>query len=82
MSKSIKGYRKPTHEEITAAAQRIYEAEGRPEGRAVEHWLRAEAQLVAQRKAEAGLSDAKPQTKPAASWEKGGPRPSSNLHAN
>ncbi|MDB6017586.1 MAG: hypothetical protein JWR19_2075 [Pedosphaera sp.] len=56
MSKSIKSYRKPTHEEISACAQRIYEMEGRPEGKAVEHWLQAEAQLVAERKADAGLA--------------------------
>jgi Protein of unknown function (DUF2934) len=82
MSKSIKGYRKPTHEEIAAAAQRIYEAEGRPEGRAMEHWLGAEAQLVAQRKAEAGVSDAKTSAKPAVSWERSASRPNTNLRAN
>ncbi|MFN2507605.1 MAG: DUF2934 domain-containing protein [Chthoniobacterales bacterium] len=30
---------------ITARAQEIWEEEGRPEGRAEEHWLRAEAEL-------------------------------------
>jgi Protein of unknown function (DUF2934) len=59
MSKSIKGYRKPTHEEIAACAQHLYEVEGRPEGKALDHWLRAEAQLIAERKAEAAAETAK-----------------------
>jgi hypothetical protein len=50
MSKMMKNYKEPTHEEITLLAQRFYEAEGRPEGKAMEHWLRAEAQLVSERK--------------------------------
>jgi hypothetical protein len=33
-------------EEITQRAQQIWEEEGRPEGRAEEHWLRAEAELA------------------------------------
>ncbi len=32
---------------IAARAQEIWEDEGRPEGRAAEHWLRAEAELAA-----------------------------------
>ena len=32
-------------EAIAARAQEIWEEEGRPEGRAEEHWLRAEAEL-------------------------------------
>jgi len=35
----------PTHEEIAAAAYLIWEQEGRPEGRGVEHWMRAKAQI-------------------------------------
>ena len=35
----------PTHEEIAAAAYLIWEREGRPEGRGVEHWLKAKAQI-------------------------------------
>jgi len=35
----------PAHEEIAAAAYLIWEREGRPEGRGVEHWLKAKAQL-------------------------------------
>ncbi|GEM_PF-2686452 len=63
MSKSIKGNQKPTHEEIAALAQRIYETEGRPQGRAMEHWLQAEAQLTAERKAQAKDVSVKPARK-------------------
>jgi hypothetical protein len=59
MSKNSKAYRAPTHSEIAACAQLIYEREGRPEGKATEHWLQAEAQLIAERKAEVGMSPAK-----------------------
>ena len=52
MSKLGTDHRKPTHDEIAACAQRIYETEGRPQGKALEHWLRAEAQLSAGRKNE------------------------------
>lgn len=31
--------------EIAALAHHYYEEEGRPEGRAIEHWLRAEREL-------------------------------------
>lgn len=47
MSKNVKANQGPTHQEITARAHRIYEAEGRPEGKAMEHWLQAEAQFAA-----------------------------------
>jgi hypothetical protein len=50
MSKNAKTYQEPTHEEIAACAQAIYEREGRPQGRATQHWLQAEAQLKAERK--------------------------------
>ena len=36
----------PSHAAIALCAQGIWEAEGRPEGRALEHWLLAEAQLT------------------------------------
>jgi hypothetical protein len=36
---------RPTQEEIAARAQEIYELEGRVEGRALEHWMRAEREL-------------------------------------
>lgn len=64
MSKSARAYQAPTHEEIAACARRIYESEGRPDGKSVEHWLQAEAQLVAERKAQAGVTPAKPAAKP------------------
>lgn len=35
----------PTPEDIGALAKLIWEEEGRPEGRAVEHWHRAESEL-------------------------------------
>ena len=35
----------PTQEEIAAAAYLIWEQEGRPQGRGVEHWLKAKAQI-------------------------------------
>ena len=47
---------KPTHEEIAALAQHIYEEEGCPFGRAEAHWREAERRL---RQQSAGL-DAKP----------------------
>ncbi len=62
MSKHSKSYREPSHEEIAIRAQGIYEREGRPQGRATQHWLQAEAQLIAERKAEAEAS-AKTQSK-------------------
>lgn len=34
-------------EEVAAVAQRYYEDEGRPEGRATDHWLRAEQEVRA-----------------------------------
>jgi Protein of unknown function (DUF2934) len=36
-----------THEEIAVCAYFIWEHEGRPEGRALDHWLQAELQLAA-----------------------------------
>ena len=65
MAKNVKAYQPPTQEEIAACAHRIYETEGRPEGKALEHWLQAEAQLVAERKADAGMLAAKAAAKPA-----------------
>src|SRR5438874_7637637 len=35
----------PTNEQISQRAHEIWEREGRPEGRHVEHWLTAEAEL-------------------------------------
>jgi hypothetical protein len=64
MPKAAKTYQPPSHEEIAACARRIYETEGRPEGKATEHWLQAEAQLIAERKAQAGILPAKTPPKP------------------
>jgi len=50
--------------EITALAQRFYEEEGRPEGRSLEHWLRAEREIHARRRTD--LSEG---LKPGASQE-------------
>ena len=36
----------PTHDEIAICARHIYEAEGRPQGKAMEHWLQAEARIA------------------------------------
>jgi hypothetical protein len=35
----------PTHDEIALCAMSIWEEEGRPQGRDLEHWLLAEARL-------------------------------------
>ena len=35
----------PKQEDIAALAQKFWEEEGQPEGKAEEHWLRAEQQL-------------------------------------
>ncbi len=35
----------PTVEDIRARAQEIYERDGKPNGKAEDHWLRAEKQL-------------------------------------
>lgn len=37
-----------THEEISKRAREIWEREGRPEGRDMEHWLQAEKELRGQ----------------------------------
>jgi hypothetical protein len=64
MSKHAKSYREPTHEEISIRALSIYEREGRPQGRATQHWLQAEAQLIAERKSAAeDPASAKPAAK-------------------
>ena len=66
MAKNMKSYQQPTHEEISAVARQIYEREGRPEGRAMQHWLQAEKQLISERKAAAGNAQAKPAAMPKA----------------
>jgi hypothetical protein len=59
MSKTMKSYQEPSREEIAFCAYGIYESEGRPHGKEQEHWLQAEAQLIAERKAQARQSTAK-----------------------
>lgn len=44
----------PTHEQIALCALSIWEAEGRPQGRELEHWLLAEVRLRQGVKPEAG----------------------------
>lgn len=41
---------------IEERAYRIWEAEGKPEGRALEHWLRAEADFVTHKQPQAAQS--------------------------
>jgi hypothetical protein len=43
----------PTPEEITSCAHLIWEQEGRPGGRDLDHWLHAEAQLQQNRRQDA-----------------------------
>ena len=41
----------PSHEEIARRAYTLFEKSGRAPGHEMEHWLQAEAQLMADRKA-------------------------------
>ena len=53
---------RPTNEEIAARAYGIYVREGRAEGRDMDHWLRAEAELINERdKSRNGSRNEKPQ---------------------
>jgi hypothetical protein len=45
------------HEEIKNLAYRLYEDEGRPEGKAAEHWAKAELVICAQHRAIAADSE-------------------------
>jgi hypothetical protein len=58
----------PAHDEIARVAHAIWEAEGQPEGRDHEHWMRAR-QLVEEGRAEVEYPQA------AAREDTGGPRP-------
>ncbi len=49
MSQEHNGFSAPTPDEIAFCAYLIWEREGRPAGRAKEHWLQAETQLMATR---------------------------------
>lgn len=44
----------PTHEQIAARAYEIFIERGRPQGRDLDHWLEAEAQLRASAQANGG----------------------------
>ena len=46
----------PTHEQIAARAYEIFVERGRPEGRDLDHWLEAEAQLRTSMQANAGAA--------------------------
>jgi hypothetical protein len=51
------------HAEIAKRAYAIWEKEGRPDGRAIEHWLRAEVELGAQKPVKPGGSRTKRATR-------------------
>jgi hypothetical protein len=55
MQKQTKNFNPPTDEEVAAFAYKLWEAEGRPEGRDFDHWLQAKAHLTADRQYEAGV---------------------------
>lgn len=42
---------RPTNEEVAARAYSLYEAEGRRDGHAEDHWLRAEGEVMQERQA-------------------------------
>jgi hypothetical protein len=46
----------PTHEQIAARAYEIFVERGRPQGRDLDHWLEAEAQLRASIHANGGTA--------------------------
>ncbi len=55
MSKQTKTFTEPTDHEIAAYAYKLWEAEGRPAGHDLDHWLQAKAHLTADRQYEAGV---------------------------
>jgi hypothetical protein len=59
MTKQTKTFTEPTVEEIAAYAYKLWEAEGRPHGRDLDHWLQAKAHLTADRQYEAGVLTAR-----------------------
>lgn len=61
----------PAHEEIALCARSIWEAEGRPQGRELEHWLLAEARL---RQGGKPGADAAPRAQPRRSARNGSQR--------
>lgn len=46
----------PTHEQIAARAYEIFIERGQPQGRDLDHWLEAEAQLRASQQANGGAT--------------------------
>ncbi len=62
MNKQPKVYSEPTNEEISTYAYYLWEADGRPPGRDLDHWLQAKAQLIANRQYETDLLEAQKQT--------------------
>jgi hypothetical protein len=70
MTKQTRTFTEPTQDEIAAYAYKLWEAEGRPDGKDLDHWLQAKAHLTADRQYEAGVlaspgaSDAKKKRKP------------------
>ncbi len=72
-------FHQPTSDQIARAAYLLWEREGRPNGRDVAHWLRAERQLMAGADGTASTRDpsAKPgaeMTKRPASGRRSGPK--------
>jgi hypothetical protein len=65
MKKPASPHSAPMPEEIAACAYQLYEHGGLADGRALEHWLAAEAQLIAER-ARPGRSASKSKAKSAA----------------
>ena len=59
----------PTPEEIARCAFLIWEQEGFPEGRALEHWLEAETQLHAAHQHERSLENPETQPLRADTWD-------------
>ncbi|MGZ4961723.1 MAG: DUF2934 domain-containing protein [Limisphaerales bacterium] len=55
MTKQTKTFTDPTDNEIAAYAYKLWEAEGRPDGHDLDHWLQAKAHLTADRQYEAGV---------------------------
>jgi len=59
----------PTYEEIAPCAHWIYESPGRKPGSALEDWFEAEAQLIADRQNEGGLTNGRIYNEKRAPWE-------------
>lgn len=55
--------------QIRRRAYEIWEAQGRPEGCAVEHWLQAQAEVQAMRAAEVRTAGRKEMRDPPADWD-------------